>query len=93
MQHLAAGTHGPSPVIIALFTLGGLAAVWFGGSWAFNVRGIAVQRARNIRDRHQLGGGSALMWAQPWYHRMLGAFMTVAGLVLLTAAYALWHLN
>ncbi|MFF3583428.1 hypothetical protein [Streptomyces mirabilis] len=93
MHHLAAGTHGPSPVIIALFALGGLAAVWCGGSWAFNVRGIAVRRAANIRDRHQLRAGSVLMGAQPWYHRMLGAFLTVAGLVLLTAAYALWHLN
>ncbi|MET8245483.1 hypothetical protein ABZV31_14380 [Streptomyces sp. NPDC005202] len=52
-----------------------------------------MRRAENIRSKNQLSGGSALMWAQPWYHRMLGAFMTIAGLVMLTAAYALWHLS
>jgi hypothetical protein len=81
------------PVVIAFFALGGLAAVWFGVSWAFDVRGIAGRRAESIRRRHQLSGGSVLMWAQPWYHRMLGAFLALAGLVLLTAAYALWHLR
>jgi hypothetical protein len=81
------------PVIIALFALGGIAAVWLGGSWALDVRGIAGRRAESIRRLHQLGGGSVLMWAQPWYHRTLGAFLALAGLGLLTAAYALWHLR
>ncbi|WP_328673665.1 hypothetical protein OG905_19505 [Streptomyces sp. NBC_00322] len=99
---LASGTHGPPLVMIGVFVLAGLVAVWCGASWAFNVRGIAVRRAENIRQRHQLGGAglgqlggapSGGMWAEPWYHRLLGAALTAAGLVLVVAGYALWHLR
>ncbi|WP_406506672.1 hypothetical protein [Streptomyces sp. NBC_00212] len=93
---LSLGSNGPSPVIVGIFVVGGLAALWCGVNWAFNVRGIAVRRAEAIRQRHamQLGGvSSGTMWAQPWYHRLLGAVLTAAGLVLVIAGYALWHLS
>ncbi|MEW2082574.1 hypothetical protein [Streptomyces sp. NPDC005283] len=96
----AAGAHAPSPVIIAVFVLGGLVAVWCGASWAFNVRGVATRRAENIRQRYLLGGAqlgqldrSPTMWAQPWYQRLMGAFMAFAGLVMVLAGGALWHLG
>ncbi|MET7615857.1 hypothetical protein [Streptomyces sp. NPDC005408] len=99
-MELAAGVHAPSPVLIAVFVLGGLVAVWCGASWAFNVRGIATRRAENIRQRYLLGGAqlgqldrSPTMWAQPWYQRLMGAFMAFAGLVMVLAGGALWHLN
>ena len=97
---LGAGAHGPSPVLPAVFALAGLAALWSGLNWAFDVRGITTRRAENIRRRtagtHALMGqldGSSTFFSQPWYLRMLGGFMAFAGLVLLIAAYALWHLN
>lgn len=102
LETLAAGAHGPSPVIVGVFAVGGLIALWCGASWAFNVRGIADRRAENIRQRRQLSGArlgqldgapSGLMWAQPWYQRLLGAAMAVAGLVMLLAGAMLWHLG
>ncbi|MEU9011374.1 hypothetical protein AB0D12_16645 [Streptomyces sp. NPDC048479] len=93
----AAGVHAPSPLFIAVMVLGGLVAVWCGASWAFNVRGIATRRAENIRQRYLLGGAqlgqldrSPTMWAQAWYQRLLGAFMAVAGLVMVLGGSALW---
>lgn len=83
-------------MIIGIFVVGGIAALWCGVSWAFNVRGITVRRAEAIRRRHAMqldGVSSGAMWPQPWYHRLLGALLTVAGLVLVIAGYALWHLN
>ncbi|MFD7339591.1 hypothetical protein ACFV98_26800 [Streptomyces violascens] len=93
-SRLAEGAaHGPSPVIVGLFLLGGLAALWCGVNWAFDVRGIATRRAENIQRRQGLGAGQGMMWAQPWYQRVLGAGMAGAGLVLTVAAFALWHLG
>ncbi|MEU4729745.1 hypothetical protein [Streptomyces sp. NPDC023588] len=98
MSSLAAGTQGPSPVVIGVFLLAGLVGVGCGASWAFNVRGIAVRRAESIRLRQQpvgmqLAQSAGSMWAQPWYHRVLGAAMMGAGLVMVAAGYALWHLR
>ncbi|GAA2447647.1 hypothetical protein ACFPFX_31475 [Streptomyces mauvecolor] len=93
---LSLGGNGSSSVGIGILVVGGIAALWCGVSWAFNVRGITVRRAEEIRQRHavQLGGvSSGTMWARPWYHRLLGAVLAVAGLVLVIAGYALWHLG
>ncbi|WP_405757477.1 MULTISPECIES: hypothetical protein [unclassified Streptomyces] len=92
------GTQGPSPIVIGVFLLAGLAGVGCGASWAFNVRGIAVRRAEGIRQRQQpvglqLAQPAGSMWTQSWYHRVLGAAMTGAGLVMVVAGYALWHLR
>ncbi|MFD5076861.1 hypothetical protein [Streptomyces sp. NPDC058371] len=97
---LAAGSSDTSPVVLAVFLLGGLAALWCGVNWAFDVRGITTRRAERIQRKNEqvwatagrLGGPSNL-FATPGYLRFLGALMVFAGLVLLTATYALWHLG
>ncbi|MFB7510934.1 hypothetical protein [Streptomyces broussonetiae] len=99
MQHLAAVAHGPSPVIDIVFAVGGMVALWCGLSWAFDVRGITTRRAERIHRRNQetwaMGrlGGSPNLFASVGYLRFLGAVMAGAGLLLLVAVYALWHLG
>lgn len=100
LQHLAAGAHGPSPVIESLFAIAGAAALWCGLSWAFDVRGISTRRAERMRRRNEeawmaMGrlGGSPTLFATPGYLRFLGAVMASAGLLLFIAAYAMWHLG
>ncbi|MEU8033938.1 hypothetical protein AB0C13_35945 [Streptomyces sp. NPDC049099] len=100
MQYVAAGTPGPSPVLLVVFAVGGLAALWCGVNWAFDVRGITTSRAERIRRRNEerwaaVGrlGGSPTLFASAGCLRFLGAVMACAGLVLLLATYALWHLN
>jgi hypothetical protein len=98
--HLAAGSNGPSPVVLTIFLLGGLAAFGSGVSWAFDVRGITTRRSERIRRKNEdswaaMGrlGGSPTIFATPGYLRFLGALMAFAGLVLCVVAYALWHLG
>ncbi|MES4891799.1 hypothetical protein [Streptomyces sp. NPDC096012] len=100
MQYLAAGAHGPSPVIYIVFAVGGAVALWCGSNWAFDVRGISTRRAERIRRRSEEAsmaagrlGGAPTLFATPGYLRFLGAVMAGAGLLLLTVAYALWHLG
>ncbi|MEU0336382.1 hypothetical protein [Streptomyces sp. NPDC006193] len=100
MQDLAAGAHGQSPVIDIVFAVGGIVGLWCGLSWAFDVRGITTRRAERIRRRNEetwmaMGrlGGAQPLFATPGYLRFLGAVMAGAGLLLLVAAYALWHLG
>lgn len=100
MQHLAAGAHGPSPLIDIVFAVGGMVFLWCGLSWAFDVRGITTRRADRIRRRNEeiwtaTGrlGGAPTLFASPGYLRFLGAVMAGAGLLLLVAVYALWHLG
>ncbi|MGW6396648.1 hypothetical protein [Streptomyces sp. NPDC055134] len=97
---LAAATHAPSPVLLSVFALGGLVALWCGVSWAFDVRGITTRRSERIRRKNadtsaamgRLDAAPSL-FGTPGYLRFLGALMAFAGLVLLAASYALWHLN
>ncbi|MER5534342.1 hypothetical protein [Streptomyces mirabilis] len=98
--HLAAGSHGPSPVVLAVFLLGGLVALWCGVSWAFDVRGITTRRSERMRRKNEeswaaMGrlGGSPTVFATPGYLRFLGALMAFAGVILCVVAYALWHLG
>ncbi|MFG2602185.1 hypothetical protein ACGFT2_01250 [Streptomyces sp. NPDC048514] len=100
MQHLAAGAHGPSPAIDVVFAVGGVVALWCGLSWAFDVRGITTRRVERMRRRSEeasmaMGrlGGAPTFFATSGYVRFLGSVMAGAGLLMLTAAYALWHLN
>ncbi|WP_329581694.1 hypothetical protein [Streptomyces sp. NBC_01361] len=100
MSLLAAGVNGPSPVVLAIFSLAGLVCLWCGVNWAFDVRGITTRRSERIRQRnaHILGMPGALdapttVFGSVGYLRFLGALMTFAGLILLVAAYALWHLR
>ncbi|MGV9276194.1 hypothetical protein [Streptomyces griseosporeus] len=101
MQSLAAGAHGPSPVILVVFGVAGLAALWCGLSWAFDVRGITTRRSERIRRRREeawaamgrLGGGTPTLSGSVGYLRLLGVAMAGAGAVLLLATYALWHLR
>ncbi|MGY0023098.1 hypothetical protein ACVHNB_29580 [Streptomyces sp. YJ-C3] len=98
---VAASTHGASPVLLAVFALGGLVAVWAGLSWALDVRGITVRRSERIRQRSaQRWGGvgrldapSANVFGSVGYLRFLGVVLACAGLVLLVITYALWHLG
>ncbi|KAF5998024.1 hypothetical protein BOG92_045750 [Streptomyces sp. WAC00263] len=98
--NVAAGSHGPSPVILAVFLLGGLVALWCGMSWAFDVRGITTRRSERIRRKNEESwaavgrlGGSPTLFATPGYLRFLGALMAFAGVILCVVAYALWHLG
>jgi hypothetical protein len=98
--NLAAGSHGPSPVVLAVFLLGGLVALWCGVGWAFDVRGITTRRSERIRRKNEeswaaMGrlGGSPTLFATPGYLRFLGALMAFAGVILCVVAYALWHLG
>lgn len=102
MQFLAAGAHGPSPVILVVFGVAGLVALWCGLSWAFDVRGITTRRSERIRRKREEawaavgrlgGGGGPTLSGSVGYLRTLGAVMAAAGAVLLLAAYALWHLG
>jgi hypothetical protein len=100
MQYLAAGNHGPSPVLLVVFAVGGLVSLWCGVSWAFNVRGITARRAERIRRSREEAwaavgrlGGSPTLFASAGYLRFLGALMAFAGSLMLIAAYALWHLG
>ncbi|MET9361387.1 hypothetical protein ABZX93_10775 [Streptomyces sp. NPDC006632] len=83
-------------MIIGVFAIVGLVALWCGASLAFNVRGIAVARAEAVRQRSGMrldavySGGR---WARPGYYRLLGAVLMLAGAVIVIAAYALWHLG
>ncbi|WP_372346981.1 hypothetical protein [Streptomyces sp. KL116D] len=79
----AAAGHGPSPVILGAFLLGGVVAVWTGVNWALDLRGISTRR----------GAAAPTVFARPGYLRLLGALMAVAGLLLILVAYALWHLG
>ncbi|RVU17956.1 hypothetical protein EOT10_33185 [Streptomyces antnestii] len=97
---LAAGAHDPSPVLLSVFLLAGLVAVWAGVNWAFDVRGIATRRSERIRRRNAdawaaMGrlDGSPTMFGSVGYLRFLGVLMAFAGLVMLLAAYALWRLG
>ncbi|WP_393084855.1 hypothetical protein [Streptomyces sp. LN704] len=97
---LAAGPHGPSPVVLAVFLLGGLVALWCGVGWAFDVRGITTRRSERMRRRNEESwaatgrlGGSPTLFAAPGYLRFLGALMAFAGVILCMVAYALWHLG
>lgn len=100
MQDFAAGAHGPSPVVLVVFAVGGVTALWCGVNWAFDVRGITTRRSERIRRRNEetwaaMGrlGGSPTLFASAGYLRFLGALMALGGSVTLLAAYALWHLN
>ncbi|MFF9621051.1 hypothetical protein [Streptomyces griseosporeus] len=102
MQSLAAGTHGPSPVILVVFGVAGLVALGCGLCWAFDVRGITTRRSERIRRKREEawaavgrlgGGGVPMLSGSVGYLRALGAVMVAAGTVLLLAAYALWHLG
>ncbi|MFB6677441.1 hypothetical protein ACFCWG_34560 [Streptomyces sp. NPDC056390] len=97
---LAAGTHAASPVLLVVFALGGLVALWCGVSWAFDVRGITTRRSERIRRKNAdtwaaMGRLDAApgLFGTPGYLRFLGTLMAFAGLVLLIVSYALWHLN
>jgi hypothetical protein len=61
--NLAAGSHGPSPVLLAVFLLGGLVALWCGVGWA----------AMGRQD------GSPTLFATPGHLRFLGAVGVGAG--------------
>ncbi|MGX1671770.1 hypothetical protein [Streptomyces sp. NPDC055400] len=96
----ASGTHAPSVVLLAVFALGGLVALWCGASWAFDVRGITTRRSERIRRKNAdtwaamgLLDAAPSVFGTPGYLRFLGVLMAFAGLVLLIASYALWHLN
>ncbi|WP_405611718.1 hypothetical protein [Streptomyces sp. NBC_00076] len=97
---LAARSTGSSPVLLSVFFLGGVVALWSGVSWAFDIRGITTRRAERIRQRNadmwattgQLGGSPSI-FAAPGYLRFLGALMAVAGMLMLLVTYALWHLG
>lgn len=100
MQHLAAGTHGPSPVFLVVCAVGGLTFLWCGVNWAFDVRGITTSRAERIRRRNEETwaaagrlGGPPTLFASAGYLRFLGALMALAGAVALLAGYELWRLN
>jgi len=97
---LAAGSVGFSPVMLAVFLLAGLVALWCGVNWAFDVRGITTRRSERIRRKNAdtwaaMGrlGASPTIFGTPGYLRFLGALMALAGLLLLLATYALWHLG
>ncbi|MFB7758429.1 hypothetical protein ACFC18_54165 [Streptomyces sp. NPDC056121] len=96
----ASAVHAPSPVLLAVFVLGGLVALWCGVNRAFDVRGITTRRSERIRRKNAdswaaMGrlDGSPTIFATTGYLRFLGACMAFAGLVLPAASYALWHLN
>ncbi|MFJ7152294.1 hypothetical protein ACIQVT_29565 [Streptomyces sp. NPDC100445] len=87
-------------MIDIVFAVGGMVALWCGLSWAFDVRGVTTRRAERIRRRNEetsmaMGrlGGAPPFFATPGYLRFMGAVMAGAGLLLLIAAYALWHLG
>ncbi|RFC76442.1 hypothetical protein DXZ75_15400 [Streptomyces sp. AcE210] len=87
-------------MLLAVFALGGLVALWCGVSWAFDVRGITTSRSERIRRKNAdtwaaMGrlDASPTVFATPGYLRFLGALMAFAGLVLLIVSYALWHLG
>ncbi|MFG2524379.1 hypothetical protein [Streptomyces sp. NPDC048527] len=98
---LASGVDGPSPVVLVIFVLAGLVCLWCGVNWAFDVRGITTRRSERIRQRNAgiLGMPGALdaapttVFGSVGYLRFLGALMAFAGLILLVATYALWHLG
>ncbi|MGW6361487.1 hypothetical protein ACWFR5_41530 [Streptomyces sp. NPDC055092] len=97
---LAAGSDGTSPVMLAVFLLGGLAALWCGVNWAFDVRGITTRRSERILRKNAdtwaaMGrlDASPTIFGTPGYLRFLGTLMALAGLLMLLATYALWHLG
>ncbi|WP_353941798.1 hypothetical protein ABII15_09260 [Streptomyces sp. HUAS MG91] len=97
---LTASGHGPSPVILGAFLVGGVVAIWTGMNWALDLRGITTRRVRHKRDAswdvtstvNDLDATGDLL-ARPGYLRLLGAVMTLAGLLLIVVAYALWQLG
>ncbi|MFJ8823519.1 hypothetical protein ACIREE_17200 [Streptomyces sp. NPDC102467] len=98
---VAASTHGPSPVLLAVFALGGVVALWAGLSWAFDIRGSTVRRSQRIRQRtadrwggpERLGTPPANVFGSVGYLRFLGVMLAFAGVVLLVIVYALWQLG
>jgi len=68
-------------------------------NWAFEVRGITTGGPSGFgRNADVLGGGGGLgappdVLGSVGYLRFLGVLMAFAGLILLVAAYALWHLG
>ncbi|MFE5024830.1 hypothetical protein ACFRAO_16205 [Streptomyces sp. NPDC056656] len=100
MDDVLAAGHEPSPALLGIFLLAGLVALWCGVNWAFDVRGITTRRSERIRRKNAdtwaaMGrlDASPTVFGTPGYLRFLGALMAFAGLVMLVAAYALWHLN
>ncbi|MEU6843184.1 hypothetical protein ABZ930_15070 [Streptomyces sp. NPDC046716] len=100
---LATAGHGPSPVILGAFLVGGIIAIWTGMNWALDLRGITTRRWERIRHRQHgpwdvTGTAGDLdatgdLLARPGYLRLLGAVMALAGLLLILVAYALWQLG
>ncbi|MET9496847.1 hypothetical protein [Streptomyces sp. NPDC006552] len=41
----AASSHGQSPLLLTVFAVGGVVALWAGLSWALDIRGCAVRRS------------------------------------------------
>ncbi|MFG2479374.1 hypothetical protein [Streptomyces fagopyri] len=96
----AVGSDGPSPVVLAIFLVGGLAALWCGVSWACDVRGITTRRAERTPHKNEdawaaMGrlGAPSTVFATPGHLRFLDTLMAFAGLSPLTVVYALWHLG
>ncbi|MFJ4712527.1 hypothetical protein [Streptomyces sp. NPDC088785] len=100
---LATTGHGPSPVILGAFLVGGVVAIWTGMHWALDLRGLTTRRGGRVRHRRDgawdvTGPASDLdatgnLLARPGYLRLLGAMMALAGLLLILVAYALWQLG
>ncbi|MFD8570977.1 hypothetical protein [Streptomyces sp. NPDC057694] len=101
---LAAPGHGPSPVILGAFLVGGIVAIWTGMNWALDLRGITTRRCERIRHKqptpwnmttpaNDLDTTTHDLLARPGYLRFLGAVMALAGLLLIVVAYALWQLG
>ncbi|MEV0092548.1 hypothetical protein [Streptomyces sp. NPDC050738] len=85
----AADSSTPTGTLIFLGVLG-LAAVCWGGRSAFDVRGaVGVMMARRraaLQLRAQQTGNLGLVetdWAGPWYFRLVGSVVALAGLVIL----------
>ncbi|MEV7796114.1 hypothetical protein AB0O68_29610 [Streptomyces sp. NPDC087512] len=91
----AAASSDPVGVLILLAVLG-VAAIWFGGRWAFNLGGAVettlARRRAALELRGLRTGDLGLADTEglgPSFFRLIGGVMAVAGLVLLTLSLIL----
>ncbi|MFI7387680.1 hypothetical protein [Streptomyces sp. NPDC049813] len=57
---VASSSHGQSPVLLTVFAVGGVIALWAGLSWAFDIRGLPVRRTHAAGQPRLLGALLAL---------------------------------
>ncbi|MEV0850410.1 hypothetical protein AB0J21_31905 [Streptomyces sp. NPDC049954] len=92
---LAASSSSSPGSLVLLFALGAV-AVWFGARWAFNlggaVDGMLARRRAVLELRGSRTGELSLADNDgfgPWFFRLAGSVMALAGVVLLLLGLAL----